>query len=221
MYGAVCDREGDGYFAIMDTPALTAFSYMRCGTDGKTAYVPQLLQIGTNNYWAADRTVRYRFFESGGYVGMAKAYRQVAEEKGYAVTLREKAEKNPNILRSAGASRLDLAIEMSTVDLFLTKLKEAGVTNVMVKLSSMRNNIAYIQWEDLLDQGIYDVGRGVNSMADLLWLYCRNCFDLVEDRSLRKLWQLLYYCSSIEHCRDHDRASEEAQHLLSVNRESE
>ena len=157
MFGAVIPSSGDGYYVLIDDPALTAFKYMPCGTEGgKTAYMPQLIQIGTNSYWEKDRTVRFRFKSEGGYLGLAQDYRKIAEEKGFAVTLKEKAKENPNILKSAGAHRIDLAIDIKDTEKFFAKLKEAGVTDVMVKLGGMRNSdLSYIEKTDLYEKGIY------------------------------------------------------------------
>lgn len=155
MFGAIHPETGDGYYALIDEPVLTTFKYMTCGVgDGKTAYVPQLVQIGTNDCWEKDRTVRFRFQSEGGYVGMAQDYRKIAEEKGFAVTLKEKGEKNPNVLKTAGAHRIDLAIDVTQVGVFMDKLREAGVTDVMIKLSGLRNNTKYIQRNDLVDLGL-------------------------------------------------------------------
>ena len=155
FFGAVSNNGGDGYYALIDDPALTRVQYMVCGAaDNKPAYMPQLLQIGTKNTFKKDRTVRFRFIENGGYVGIAKAYRQVAEKKGFAVTLKEKAKKNPTILKTAGASRIDLAIDVADLLKFFQKIKDADISNVMIKLSGLRNNSKYIDLNDLETLGV-------------------------------------------------------------------
>ncbi len=179
FYGAVHDTSGDGYFAIVDQPVLSRVNYTACGTgEGKTAYMPQLSQIGTKSLWGADRTVRYRFVESGGYVGIAKAYRQVADEKGYLVTLKEKAEKNPNVLRGSGAHRVDLAIDITDLSAFFEKMRENDITNIMVKFSGLRNNGSYIQLEELQNLGILEQ---VLEQYGEFYLYEYECYrDLFE-----------------------------------------
>ncbi|MHC4109994.1 MAG: DUF5696 domain-containing protein [Planctomycetota bacterium] len=50
-----------------------------------------------------DRYIQYHFIPNGNHVQMAKQYRAVAKERGYFVSLKEKAEKNPDVNKLAGA----------------------------------------------------------------------------------------------------------------------
>jgi hypothetical protein len=155
FFGAVSNKSSDGYYAIIDDPALTKVTYLVCSTaNGKAAYMPQLTQSATKDMWTKDRTVRFRFVDKGGYVGIAKEYRTVAKEKGYLVTFKEKAKTNPNILKGAGASRIDLAIDVKDVIPFFEKISKAGIKNVMIKFSGLRNNSKYIDLKDLETLGI-------------------------------------------------------------------
>ena len=47
--------------------------------------------------------ISYHFIPGGTHVEMAKRYRNVARERGYLVTLREKAQQNPDVEKLAGA----------------------------------------------------------------------------------------------------------------------
>ncbi len=51
----------------------------------------------------AKRKISYHFIPGGNYVEMAKTYRKEAIERGYFISLMEKAEANPNVNRLAGA----------------------------------------------------------------------------------------------------------------------
>ncbi|MEM2163670.1 MAG: DUF5696 domain-containing protein [Candidatus Bathyarchaeia archaeon] len=48
------------------------------------------------------------FLGEGDYVSIAKAYRRMAQEKGWLVTLRKKAERNPEVVKLLGASNFKL-----------------------------------------------------------------------------------------------------------------
>ncbi len=56
----------------------------------------------------SDHSIQYHFLPHGNYVQMAKRYRQIAKERGYFVSLKEKATKNPNVIKIAGAIYLGL-----------------------------------------------------------------------------------------------------------------
>ena len=53
--------------------------------------------------FGSPRTIRYVFFDSGGYVTMCKRYRQYAKRTGLFKTLARKKEDNPNVDRLIGA----------------------------------------------------------------------------------------------------------------------
>lgn len=57
----------------------------------------------SQNEWRYQRKFLIRYVPEGGYVGIAKAYRQYAQNKGLLVTLREKTQANPHVERLIGA----------------------------------------------------------------------------------------------------------------------
>jgi len=54
------------------------------------------------------RQISYHFIPGGNYVDMAKMYRKDAIEKGYFVSLKDKAQRNPNVNKLAGAVYLGI-----------------------------------------------------------------------------------------------------------------
>ncbi|MEM3478545.1 MAG: DUF5696 domain-containing protein [Candidatus Bathyarchaeia archaeon] len=54
------------------------------------------------------RSLRISFLGEGDYVSIAKAYRKIVQEKGWLATLREKAERNPEVVKLLGASNFKL-----------------------------------------------------------------------------------------------------------------
>ena len=88
-----------GYSAIIETPDDGGIRIDR--HEKKLTVFPQWdPQLGKFGY---ERRLRYCFFGAGGYVGMAKRYRQYAQEKGIFKTLREKEKEVPATARLAGA----------------------------------------------------------------------------------------------------------------------
>jgi hypothetical protein len=100
----VCDlKTGMGYAIIVDTSD-DAYIHLQEWHSGERALRAPLVgwqsQKGRFGY---PRRVTYHFAPSGGYVALAKRYRQYAREHGLLVTLAEKARANPNVARLFGA----------------------------------------------------------------------------------------------------------------------
>ena len=183
MFGGVNPSTGDGCYLLIETPVFTTIKYSACNVgEGKVAYLPHLVQIGTNDLWFTDRTVRYRFFQEGGYMGLAKTYRKIAEEKGFVVPLKEKAKKNPNILRGAGAHRVEPAIDIADTARFFTRLRQAGVTDVMVRPGAMYLNGAHIQRTELYELGVLKL------MAEEFGEYYMYAYDCYRDVFTQPSW---------------------------------
>ena len=154
MLGASRGREADGYMLLADTPLCCKVGYT-IGKVGETAaFLPQLQFFGDKGKWAEDRQVRFRFLQHGGYVDMAKAYREIAREKGYLVTYEEKAAKDKTFALSIGTHRIDSGLDIRDLMPLCQKLDEAGITNVLVKFTASRNNVAYIDGKELHEMGI-------------------------------------------------------------------
>ncbi len=152
------DGERGGYLAVIDTPVLANMVYPVSDVDGQAAYMPQIAFDGDKYQWGQDRQVRFRFCEDGNYVSLAKAYREIAKEKGFHVTLEEKAKANPVIAATAGSHRMDLGIPKDEVLTFFEKMRRAGITNIMTKLDLLRdpqNNYQFSHRQTLIDEGIY------------------------------------------------------------------
>ena len=97
FWGVTDERQG--YEAIIETPDDAAIALQR--EDQRLVVAPELdPQKGEFGY---ARQLRYVFFERGGYVAMAKRYRQYAQKKGLLKTLDEKRRRNPNVDLLIGA----------------------------------------------------------------------------------------------------------------------
>ena len=97
FWGVTDDRQG--YCAIIETPDDAAIRLRRL--DGLLAIGPEWdPQKGRFGY---GRRLRYVFFDQGGYVAIAKRYREYARQTGRLKTLAEKRQENPKVDLLVGA----------------------------------------------------------------------------------------------------------------------
>ena len=95
-------RPGAGYIAICQQPWDAAYQVDHpAGGPYTHVGIRWLPSLGKMDY---RRCLRYSFFGSCDYNDLCKAYRQYAEETGLAVTLKEKAARNPLVDKLIGAA---------------------------------------------------------------------------------------------------------------------
>ncbi|MCW5982537.1 MAG: hypothetical protein KIT09_30905 [Bryobacteraceae bacterium] len=94
MFGAV--KEGSGLLLWWDDP------YAEIAVDYASSPKPRLSMSLPMRRSA--RSVRFQPIGRGGYVEIAKAYREVARRRGFLKTLAEKAKENPNVEKFFGAA---------------------------------------------------------------------------------------------------------------------
>ena len=82
------------------------------------------------------RHIRYQFLEKGGYVEMAKTYRQFLVGTGRYVTLRERVKRRPVSNLSVNASFFWGAYSLSEMPAFMAKLKESGVNKAVLHVAN-------------------------------------------------------------------------------------
>ena len=82
------------------------------------------------------RHVTYQFLEKGGYVEVAKAYRQFLLNTGRYVTLRERVKQRPVCNQSVNASFLWGAYNLSELPAFMEKLKKDGVEKAVLHVAN-------------------------------------------------------------------------------------
>lgn len=100
----LCDLEGgDGYALILDTPYDAGVRFARLKREVGEVSVPQAVWYPQTGVFAEPRRMLLAFSDSGGYVGLARRYREVAVRQGLAVPLRAKETRRPAVARLAGA----------------------------------------------------------------------------------------------------------------------
>ena len=77
---------------MIDTPVNGGVLYPQSQIGEKQGYFPTIYFFGDKDKWEEDRSVRFFFESTGSYVDIAKKYREIAKEKGYVKTYKEKSE---------------------------------------------------------------------------------------------------------------------------------
>ncbi|MBN2509206.1 MAG: carbohydrate binding domain-containing protein [Spirochaetales bacterium] len=98
---------GSGALMVLSlTPDDVYASYSRPGGKDNEPSGFSFMWKSQRGQWGYRRVLEFRFVETGGYVGIAKAYRDIAKEQGKLVTLREKREKVPELDRLIGSANI-------------------------------------------------------------------------------------------------------------------
>jgi hypothetical protein len=122
----------DGLMLILETP-------LDCGVHAALAGEETARAFALQTYWRGSlETVRYprrlhvRVFEEGGYVAMAKYYRQRLIGRGELVTLRQKAGAVPQLSRLMGALDLHLRGDEAGQGRLVQWFAERGVRRLLL-----------------------------------------------------------------------------------------
>ena len=97
--GLAAGEKGLLAIAETQTDALARFEKPAAGAGSKWSFVWQ----PSREEWSYERKLRMKLVGSGGYVGIAKAYREWAKKDGRFVTLKEKAKTVPQVEKLVGA----------------------------------------------------------------------------------------------------------------------
>jgi hypothetical protein len=125
FWGMTDARARAALLAIVETPDDAAVRVPRL--DGRLCLAPEW--VPQKGRFGPPRRIRYVLFDDGGYVAMAKRYRQHAKAAGLLRTLADKREENPNVDLLVGAvnvwcwDREPAAI--------CRELKEAGIDRIL------------------------------------------------------------------------------------------
>jgi hypothetical protein len=100
----VCDMaKGDGYAIIVETNDDAFIECSPYSLGERKLAAPRVGWAPSKGEFAYPRRLIYHFSDRGGYVALAKRYRDYARQHGLLVSLEEKAKKNPNLTRLFGA----------------------------------------------------------------------------------------------------------------------
>jgi len=138
----MCDLSvGYGYSLTLDTSDDARVQYNPISVGGRSLIVPNVVWTPSKGTFAYARRMIYHFASSGGYVALARVYRDYAVEHGLIVPFTEKLKRNANIARLFGAPDMwgDSSLK------FARQAKLAGVDKMLIH---GKNNAADMQAVD-------------------------------------------------------------------------
>ena len=155
--GVVDDKFETGYMAIFDTPYDAAMQTKR--VDGLVTFSP--VWLPTMGKFGYSRTVRYHFFDKGGYVAQCKMYRNYIWKKNNVITLKEKEKRFPAIAKMIGGPHIyvwDNAREVS----FAKEMKSSGISKALILWDANHFPYPEIDYDSRLKEldyasGVYDL----------------------------------------------------------------
>ena len=125
-FGVMDSATGAGYMAIIETPDDARIDMNRMPGAG---LVIRPLWDPSRQEFRYPRRIRYVFLDQGGYVAMAKRYRNHSQQHGLFKTLAEKRRENPNVDLLIGAANV-WNWDMDKVAL-CREMKAAGMDRVL------------------------------------------------------------------------------------------
>lgn len=142
----VCDlTTGAGYALIIETSDDATVYFPSYKRGEKELRLPRLYWEPSKGKFSYPRIVHLCFTSTGGYVALAKAYREYAKGKGLIVPFREKLKKNPNIRRLFGAPDVWVGWEPDFDYLaFALEAKTYGIEKMLYNGRSSPENIAKV-----------------------------------------------------------------------------
>jgi hypothetical protein len=169
----VCDlKKGMGYILILETDDDAVVECRSYPAQGGDVFAPQVIWRPRKKRYGYPRRMLYRFFPKGGYVSAAKAFRAYARDKGLLVTLKEKADRNPNVQRLFGA--VDVWGDATLA--FAREAKSLGVDKMLIHGRSTPEEMAAInqlgyltsEYDNYTDIQPLEPGKDPDSSHDLI-----------------------------------------------------
>ena len=203
FFGVEEDATGAGWMGIAETRNDARVEIFNA--DGKPVAIGPAWEPERGQY-GYPRTMRYVFFDKGGYVAMAKRYRKTAEEQGLVKTFREKAKSRPSIDRLVGAANIwyfPTKGEPSPANM-ARELKAAGIDRFLWSQYASATNVAQITAMPGVLAGRYDCYRDIyppdqdakRRLGEMEADICRNSdagrnaaiWNSADSNDLRKAW---------------------------------
>lgn len=126
----LCDMaSGASYAVILETSDDMQVHMRKVRAGQREVQVPLLMCQPCKKQLSYTRRWSYHFFAKGGYVAMAKCYRQFADRQGLIVPFAEKVKKNPNLAKLFGAPDVWGGAGLK----FAREAKAAGVEKMLLQ----------------------------------------------------------------------------------------
>lgn len=126
----ICEGEkGPAFLVLFETSDDGAAELRKFNLGGRSLFLPQILWHDSKGAFSYPRRLTYSFAAEGGYVALAKRYREFAKRSGLIVPFAEKVKANPEVRRLFGAPDVwgYAALE------FAQAAKDAGVRRLLVQ----------------------------------------------------------------------------------------
>ena len=121
-----------GMLTLFETPDDCGVDMQVRSLDGEGVWHPQPLWQPSRHQARYPRRLQYQFFESGGYVAMAKWYRARLLSQGKLVTLREKAKAMPQLERLVGAMDIHVRGQAEEALANVTWFRDQGARKMLI-----------------------------------------------------------------------------------------
>lgn len=167
----VCDMErGFGYMLLVETPDDGSVACRKVKLGDRELVAPQIHWNPSKKAFGYPRRISYRFSDRGGYVALAKSYREYAKSHGLVLTFTEKVKKNANIRRLFGAPDVWGNASLK----FAKEAKAAGVEKMLIhgraSAAEMKaiNELGYLtsEYDNYTDVLPIEPGKEMDSSHD-------------------------------------------------------
>lgn len=119
-----------GVMTLVEDPWDCLYSIQWVETPEGQRTLPQVTWQASKRRFAYPRRVTFRFFDHGGHVAMAKAFRQHEKDRGVFRSWEEKLAENPNVGRLKGA--LDVWHQQTLTVQLVEDLQKAGIRKCLL-----------------------------------------------------------------------------------------
>ncbi len=153
FYGIQRDSDGSGYMAIFETPDDAMLRIKRYNG----IYHPGAGWTGSMGKFAYDRKVRLVFLADGGYVKMAKRYREHVKKAGLFKTLAEKIKERRAVDRLPGAANIWWFGPREKSLGIYRELKALGVDRILWSQGAPAEIVEKLQSDPKTLTGRYDI----------------------------------------------------------------
>ncbi len=172
-FAAVCDpARGQGYAIVVETDDDAVVRLVKTTAGNGELWMPQVGFRPSTGEFRYPRTFFYHFSPKGGYVSLAKRFREYARQRGLLVTFAQKLKANPNIARIFGAPDVWGNASLK----FAQEAKAAGVEKMIIHGRSAPqemkaiNELGYLtsEYDNYTDIFQVEPGKEVDAHHDQL-----------------------------------------------------
>ena len=120
-----------GYISIIETPYDAEINLEKASYEGSPLISSQVYWLPSQGRLTYTRKVLYYFSNDGGYVSLARYYNKYAKSRGFYVSLREKAEENPEVHKLIGAANIWIWEDARDIGI-IRELKRSGIEKAII-----------------------------------------------------------------------------------------